>query len=291
MTADYSRAATITTGDFTTAYHDTGAGEGEGAPLLLLHGSGPGVTAWANWRGVIARLAPGSLDRNTVLTQAPRRRLIAPDLAGFGQTRLPDGAAFTMSTWVTQVIDLLDALGIEKTDLVGNSFGGALALRLTIDHPDRVNRLVLMGSVGVHFPITEGLDFVWGYTPSLENMRKAVSLFVDDQSLVTDDLVKLRYEASTNPATRASYEAMFPAPRQRWVDAMAAPQDDIRGIRQRTLIVHGREDRIIPPRNALKLVHLIDQAELHIFGHCGHWTQIEKVDEFCQLVDWFLAAP
>ena len=79
-----------------------------------------------------------------------------------------------MDNWVKQAVGLLDALNIEKTDLVGNSFGGALALALTIRHPERVRRLVLMGSVGVPFELTEGLDAVWGYTPSFENMRSII---------------------------------------------------------------------------------------------------------------------
>jgi len=263
----------ITTGGFQTAYHDVGSGD----PLVLLHGSGPGVSAWANWRGVIPQLSPS-------------RRVVAPNMVGFGPTERPEGIEYNWSVWTTQVIDLLDALGIEKTDLVGNSFGGALALRLAIDHPDRINRLVLMGAMGVEFPITAGLDYVWGYTPSFENMAKALDLFVDNKALITDDLIQMRFESSADPVGRASYEAMFPAPRQRWVQAMAASDDELRGIKQRTLIVHGREDQIIPPENSTRLFHLIDQAQLHMFGHCGHWTQIEKVDEFCKVVDGFLSA-
>jgi len=273
MTTDPSAINMITTGTFQTAYHDAGDGD----PVLLVHGSGPGVSAWANWRGVIPQLMA-------------TRRVVAPDMLGFGRTQ-GDGVDYSMATWTRQAIDLLDALGIAKTDLIGNSFGGALALRLAIDHPDRINRLVLMGPMGVSFPITDGLDYIWGYTPSMENMAKAINLFADNKALMTDDLIRMRYEASSNPVTRASYEAMFPAPRQRWVEAMASTEDEIRGIKQRTLIIHGREDQIIPPHNSLQLFHLIDQAQLHLFGHCGHWTQIEKLDEFCQIVETFLSAP
>ncbi len=133
------------TGAFDTNVHDLG----QGAPALFIHGSGPGVSAWANWRLALP-----------VLAQA--RRVIAPDVAGFGYTDRPPGIAYTMDTWVQQAIDLLDALDVERADVVGNSFGGALSLALAIRAPHRVRRLVLMGSVGVPFAITPGLDAVWG---------------------------------------------------------------------------------------------------------------------------------
>jgi 2-hydroxymuconate-semialdehyde hydrolase len=255
-----------------TNYHDLG----KGFPLLMLHGSGPGVSAWANWRLVMPELAETS-------------RVIAPDLAGFGFSERPEGFAYTMENWVNQAVGLLDALDIPQADLVGNSFGGALALALTIRHPQRVRRLVLMGSVGVPFQITPGLDAVWGYTPSFENMRAIMDLFAWDRSLVNDELAQLRYEASMRPGFQESFAAMFPAPRQRWVDAMASREADIRAISHETLVIHGRDDRIIPLANSLTLAQWISRAQLHVFGRCGHWTQIEHAARFARLVAGFLA--
>lgn len=265
-------AHSINTGGFTTNYHD----EGEGRPLILLHGSGPGVTAWANWRLVIPQLAPSV-------------RVIAPDMVGFGYTERPEGLGFDMDSWTKQVIDLMDALNIEQADLVGNSFGGGLALRLAIQHPDRVGRLVLMGSMGINFPITHGLDAVWGYTPSPENMLAVLDLFVDNKALATQDLANLRYEASMQPGFQDAFASMFPEPRQAGVESMASRESDIKAIPNRTLIVHGREDQVIPLENSYRLLQLIDQSQLHVFGHCGHWTQIEQTDRFCRLVNDFLS--
>ena len=265
-------AHSIRTGDYLTNYHD----EGTGTPVVLMHGSGPGVTAWANWRLVIPRLSPN-------------RRVIAPDLVGFGYTERPEGVQYDMATWTKQVLDLIDGLELEKVDLVGNSFGGGLALRLAIDHPDRINRIVLMGSMGISFPITEGLDFVWGYTPSVENMGRAISMFVDNKALATENLIELRYRASIEPGFQESFSAMFPEPRQDGVEWMASAEADIRRIPHQTLIVHGREDQVIPLDNAYRLLQLVDQAQLHVFGHCGHWTQIEQNERFCRLVNDFLA--
>jgi 2-hydroxymuconate-semialdehyde hydrolase len=265
-------ANSIVAAGIRTNYHD----QGSGAPVLLIHGSGPGVSAWANWRLVIPALAK-------------QARVIAPDMAGFGFTDRPADYQYSMDGWVKQAVGLLDALGIEKTDLVGNSFGGALALALAIRHPQRVRRLVLMGSVGVPFPISQGLDDVWGYTPSIENMRRLLDIFAFDRGLVTDELAKLRYEASIRPGFQESFSAMFPAPRQRWVDEMSSLEADIRAIKHETLVIHGREDQVIPLSNSLTLANWIPNVQLHIFGKCGHWTQIEHSARFNTLVGNFLA--
>ncbi len=252
------------------------AGQAGGVPLVLLHGSGPGVSAWANWRLVLPALAQ-------------QRHVLAPDLVGFGYTDRPADQQYNMDVWVQQVLDLMDALHVEQIDLVGNSFGGALALALAIRAPQRVRRLVLMGSVGVPFAITSGLDAVWGYTPSLQNMRHLLDVFAYDRGLVNDELARLRYEASIRPGFQESFAAMFPAPRQRWVEAMASQEADIRALPHATLIVHGREDQVIPLSNSLTLAQWIPDSQLHVFGHCGHWTQIEHNARFNRLVADFLA--
>jgi 2-hydroxymuconate-semialdehyde hydrolase len=266
----------VRTGSFYSNIHDLG----QGFPVLLLHGSGPGVSAWANWRLLLP-----------VLSQT--RRVVAPDLLGFGYTERPadpaNSAHYSMAIWVQQAVDLLDTLGIAQTDLVGNSFGGALALALAIAHPKRVRRLVLMGSVGVPFAITPGLDAVWGYTPSIQHMRELLDIFAFDRKLVTDELAHLRYQASIQSGFQESFAAMFPAPRQAWVDAMQSAEANIRALPHETLVVHGREDMVIPLANSLTLAQWITCAQLHVFGQCGHWTQIEHAARFAQLVENFLS--
>jgi 2-hydroxymuconate-semialdehyde hydrolase len=265
----------VRTGAFETNVLDAGGAHG-GTPVLFIHGSGPGVSAWANWRLVLPVLAE-------------QRRVIAPDMVGFGFTERPAGIAYSMDAWVRQALDLLDALDLPKVDLVGNSFGGALALALATRHPQRVRRLVLMGSVGVPFEITPGLDAVWGYTPSLDAMRRLLDIFAYSRALVTDELAQLRYQASIRPGFQESFAAMFPAPRQRWVDAMCSPEADVRRLPHETLVIHGREDQVIPLANSLTLANWIPRAQLHVFGQCGHWTQIEHAARFARLVSDFLA--
>lgn len=255
-----------------TNYHDVG----EGFPALLIHGSGPGVSAWANWRLVIPALSQS-------------RRVLAPDMLGFGYTERPEGVSYNLDTWVEHAIGFMDALKLEQVDLVGNSFGGALSLAIAVRYPKRVRRLVLMGSAGVDFEMTRPLDEIWGYTPSFENMRRMMDMFAYDKSLVNDELARMRYEASMQPGMQEAYAAMFPAPRQRCIEALCSPVHDLRALPHETLIIHGREDQVIPVGNAHKLSNWILNSQLHIFGKCGHWTQIEHSARFARLVGDFLS--
>jgi pimeloyl-ACP methyl ester carboxylesterase len=249
---------------------------GKGDPVVLIHGSGPGVTSYANWRLVLPVLAENF-------------RVLAPDMVGFGFSERPANIEYGVQTWADQVVGLMDTLELPTAHLVGNSFGGAIALRIATQHPDRVGKLVLMGSMGVPFPITEGLERVWGYEPSFENMRKVLDVFAYSRDLVNDELAEVRYRGSIQPGFQESFAAMFPAPRQRWVEAMCTPEDDIRRLPHRTLIVHGREDQVIPVQTSLRLMELIDNADLSVYSHCGHWSMIERTEDFNRNVSEFFS--
>ena len=164
-----------------------------------------------------------------------------------------------------------------------------MALALAVEHPERVRRLVLMGSTGIEFELTPGLDAVWGYQPSLDYMRGLLDVFAYDRRLVSDELAALRFKAASRPGISEAFASMFPAPRQRWITALATEEALIAQIPHPTLIVHGREDKVIPASNAERLFRLIANAELHMFGHSGHWTQIEHKDRFNALVENFLS--
>ena len=249
---------------------------GKGDAVVLIHGSGPGVTAYANWRPVLPALAENF-------------RVLAPDMVGFGFSERPANIEYGLQTWADQVVGLMDTLELPTAHMVGNSFGGAIALRIATQYPDRVGKLVLMGSMGVPFPITEGLERVWGYEPSFENMRKVLDVFAYSRDLVNDELAEVRYRGSIQPGFQESFAAMFPAPRQRWVEAMCTPEDDIRRLPHRTLIVHGREDQVIPVQTSLRLMELIDNADLSVFSHCGHWSMIERTKDFNRSVSEFFS--
>jgi pimeloyl-ACP methyl ester carboxylesterase len=279
VTAPTLSAGRVEVAGVATAVIDTGTPAGAAAPpLLLLHGSGPGVTATANWRTVIPVLGAG-------------RRVVAPDQLGFGGTATGERRTYGRRAWTDHALALLDTLGIGTVDIIGNSMGGAVALSIATARPDAVRRLALMGSMGVAMALPPGLDTLWGYTPGLERMRQVIGLFAYDRGLISDDLVELRYRASLEPRVRDSWAAMFPEPRQRWVDDLALSGAELAAITKPVLLVHGRDDQVVPwRRSSAQLVDLLPDARLHVLASCGHWTMIERTADFLAVVQPFLAA-
>jgi 2-hydroxymuconate-semialdehyde hydrolase len=271
-TTDPEIASKVNVAGTETNYHDQGSGH----PVLLIHGSGAGVTAWANWRGLIPVLASSY-------------RVLAPDIVGFGYTDPAKDGDYGLAMWTAHLIGFLDALEVPRVSVIGNSLGGALALRLAIDHPERIHKIVTMGSAGLSFPITDGLEKVWGYQPSLEAMRQLLDVFLYDSLIVPGDLAELRYRATLRPGSQETFASMFPAPRQQQLEKLAISEDALRGIGHQTLLVHGREDQVVPVTCSERLNKLIPNSDLHIFGKCGHWSQIERAADFAELVQNFFA--
>jgi 2-hydroxymuconate-semialdehyde hydrolase len=279
VTAPPLAAGSVDVAGVSTALIDTGTPVRAAAPpVLLLHGSGPGVTATANWRPIIPALSAS-------------RRVVAPDQLGFGGTATGERRTYGRAAWTDHALSLLDTLGIGTVDIIGNSMGGAIALSIAAARPQAVRRLVLMGSMGVAMALPQGLDAVWGYTPGAEQMRRVIGLFAHNRDLITDELVELRYRASLDPPVRDSWAAMFPEPRQRWVDDLALSGAELAAIGAPVLLVHGRDDRVVPWRSSsAQLVDLLPDARLHVLSRCGHWTMIERTADFLAVVQPFLAA-
>jgi 2-hydroxy-6-oxo-octa-2,4-dienoate hydrolase len=250
---------------------------GSGAPLVLLHGSGAGVSAFANWAGVMPAFAE-------------RFRVIAPDIAGFGATEPQPDARYDIKLWVRHFIGILDALGIARASVIGNSFGGALALATALSHPDRLDRLVLLGTPCGEFPMTDGLRASLDYEPSPEAMRHAMSFFPHDPAILTEELVQARYQASIRPGAMAAFRRLMPKPEGERPIVRGLPEAALRALPHKALILHGREDRVVPPDCARALNAAIADSELHVFGRCGHWVQIERRADFLRLAGDFLAA-
>lgn len=249
---------------------------GQGDAVMLLHGSGAGVSGWANWRGLMPHLSE-------------KYRLIVPDLVGFGYTEVaPDYEFRFMDSWIEQMIAVLDHYGIEKAHIVGNSFGGALALWMAWRAPERTGRLVLMGPGGVPIFVGPELAALWGYKPSLEAMRNAMSVMAYKQELITDELVEMRYKATMRPGAQEVFERVFPAPHQRWLDAEALPIHALQSISNDVLIIHGRDDRVVPLEASLTMHRYLENSQVHSIAKCGHWTMMEHPTRFRQLVENFL---
>jgi 2-hydroxymuconate-semialdehyde hydrolase len=273
--------ATVQTGSFQTYYNRSGEDQRE--TILFLHGSGPGVTAWSNWQ-----LALPCLD--------DQFHCLAIDLAGFGETDHPSDPPSLMRgwmrLWVDQCMAFMDAMRIEKAHLVGNSMGGAIALNLLMEASDRFDRAVLMGSIGTPHPSTPEIDRLWGFfeDPSERVLSNIFHWFVYDETFIADRLdaiAKARYEAAMKPEVRRSFEAMFPAPRSKVIEELIIPELALRRVNHPVLLVHGRDDHIVPLDTSLHLLKHLPDVQLHVFGQCSHWSQIEKAKGFNELLARF----
>ncbi len=269
--ADLGR--TIDAGGIATNYHDEGAGEA----VILLHGSGPGVSAWQNWAGIVPQLAV-------------RHRVIAPDIVGFGFSPKPAEEKAGIKLWVRHIVALLDALGIDKATLVGNSFGGSVALATMAHHADRVRGLVLMGTPAGDFEQTGGLADSYNFEPSLENMATMLRRFPYDAAIVTPAMVEGRFAVAERNSGMETIRQLQPKPSE---DAKpkivrGVPLEQLDAIDVPVLILHGREDGVIPLDVAVRAHRHLQNSEMHIFGKCGHWVQIEKQGAFLTQVGDFL---
>lgn len=258
--------------DHNTAYFECGNGE----PLLLLHGSGPGVSGWTNWNGVMDELGE-------------RHHVFVPDIAGFGFTEFKEDTHYDIKFWVNHLVEFMDAVGIKKASLVGNSFGGAMGIGLALFAPDRLNKLVLLGTPAGTFVQTEGLAGAWSYEPSIENMRALMELFPYNKSIITDALVESRYEASARPGAQAALRELLPKPNDVGETMVKAfPIGALQKITAPTLVLHGREDKVVPLECGYRLVEHIPNADLFVFGQCGHWVQTEQREKFIRNVNAFV---
>lgn len=273
MTDTDVQTLTITAADHRTNIHRAG----QGKPVALLHGSGAGVSAWANWNKVIPHLA-GQFD------------VIAPDIAGFGATEQKPDTKYNIGLWVEHFVGILDALGIEKISVVGNSFGGALGLMTAINHPERIDRLVLLGTPCGRFPMTDGLRAQGEFDGTMESMRRAISYFPYDDSIITEELIEKRFEAATRDGALEAFRKLMPPPEGENPEVRGIPEKMLRGVKHNALILHGREDRVVPYARGLDMHQWLENSQMHSFGKCGHWVQIEREAEFLQLVKNFLGA-
>lgn len=252
-----------------THYHELG----EGTPILFLHGSGTGVTAAANWWLNLPALSEHG-------------RCIAIDSIGYGQTVVADGTAYGIREWVRHAVRVLDALEIEKTWIVGNSLGGWLAFQFAIDYPERLLGIVSMGTGGAK--MTGALASHASPTLTEQGIRKTLEMFVVDKSLVTDELVSLRYTSALND-TASDRLAEVVAARDRDRHALPLDFDALSRLAIPVLLIHGVQDVVIPVSRTWDLLNVIPSSDAHIFNRCGHWSQVERAEEFNAVVGNFLA--
>lgn len=252
-----------------THYHELG----EGAPILFLHGSGTGVTAAANWWLNLPEISEVG-------------RCIAIDSIGYGQTVVAEGTEYGIREWVRHAVRVLDALGIEKTWIVGNSLGGWLAFQFAIDYPERLLGVVSMGTGGAK--LTGALKGHSNPTLTEEGIRQTLELFVTDKSLITDELVKLRYASALNDTASDRLKEVVAA-RDRDRNELPLDFDVLAELDLPVLLIHGVQDRVIPVQRTWEILNVIPNADAHIFSQCGHWSQVEHAAEFNQVIKSWLS--
>ena len=261
-----------------------GTGRGDADTVVLLHGGGPGASSWSNFG-------------TNMPVIAKRFRAVMMDLPGYGGSaaRPPTSHFFTLAA--DAVAGLLDELGIGKTHLIGNSLGGGTAMRFALRYPERAGRLVLMGPGGLTLNVlapdpTEGvrrlMDFAAPPGPSRDKMEAFLRVMVFDQRLITDELIDERYAAASRPEALAGMAAMGSSFFGEHAEDGMLWREAHR-LRHDVLLIWGREDRVNPLDGALIALKQLRRAQLHVFGGCGHWAQLEKFDEFNELSLRFLA--
>lgn len=268
--------------DMRLHYHEAGEGNKDsGGTIVLLHGGGPGASSWSNFSKNIAVLAE-------------HFHVLAVDQPGYGLSdKLTEHEQYNRYS-ATALLSLFDHLGIESAHLVGNSLGGGTAVRFALDNGRRAGRLVLMGPGGLSVNLfapdpTEGVKLLGRFAvdPTRENIEKFLRIMVFDQSLITEELIDQRFEIASQPESIAATKAMGKS----FAGAdfeLGMMWREVYKLRQPVLLIWGREDRVNPLDGALVALKQIPRVQLHVFGQCGHWAQLEKFDEFNKLTTDFL---
>lgn len=274
LTAE-STSKFVQAGDVRIHYHEAGTGP----TLLCIHGGAPGAFGWGNF------------GRNLAFLSQKFRTLIV-DLPGYGKSDKPIFEGGRQAFYARVFRDMLDALKIDKTHIIGMATGGSTAIKMALDYPERLNRLVLVSAAGglslFSSAPTEGSKVIGNYYaapgPSVEKMKHYLETIMYDHALITPELIQERYTASIDPEFMATAPEGRPEVRQ-----VAEPLwQDLHKIKAKTLVIWGKDNRVQTFDNALFMLARVPDVQVHIFGQCGLWVPWEKADEFNELVSGFL---
>lgn len=277
--ASSSRFARVREGELDLQLHYNDLGEGA-ETVLMLHGSGPGASGWANF------------NRNLEPLLAAGYRVVLMDCPGWSKSDPIVCRGSRSDLNATALKGLLDVLGLERVHILGNSMGGHTAVAFALNNPERVGKLVLMGggtggaSPFVPMP-TEGIKLLNGLyrEPTIDNLKKMMNVFVYDPSDLTEALFQTRLDNMLNRRDHLdNFVASLAANPRQFPDF--GPR--LHEIRARSLIIWGRNDRFVPLDAGLRLLAGIPDSSLHVFNNCGHWAQWEHADTFNRLVVDFL---
>jgi 2-hydroxy-6-oxo-6-(2'-aminophenyl)hexa-2,4-dienoate hydrolase len=241
---------------------------GEGVPTILIHGGGAGADCWGNWRACLPIFAK-------------QCRAIAIDLVGFGRSDVPDPATFTYSQDARdrQLADFVLALDYPgKVNLVGNSTGGLTAIGAAQLIPDKVDRVILMGSAGIETGIITPLKALTEYDFTEAGIRRIIDSLANPNFKPGDDLIRYRHQLSIDPDVRKGYSAFMS-----WMKSeggLHRPESFIAKLKHPALVLHGKQDAVVPLSSAYRMLELIENSWGYIMPHCGHWAMLEYPEAF-----------
>jgi 2-hydroxymuconate-semialdehyde hydrolase len=268
----------VQTGNYQTFIHEGGDNSSE--TIIFLHGSGPGVSAKSNWQHILPHFNE-------------KFHVLALDIFGFGNTDHPETYPKNGVEWmnerIKQVLLLMDNLGVEKANLVGNSLGGVIALHLLMYAPDRFDKVVLMGAGGGLTEPTPELAKLANFhkDPDPVAFKNLLSWFLFDKSILEDELeniVSERLELFLKPEVRRSYEENFS---KSHLSDMLIPPSALKQMDHSILLIHGHADRFVPLQSSLYVMDYLPNVQLHVFKRCGHWAQVEQKERFIKLTSDF----
>ncbi len=254
-------------------YHEEGSGE----VVLFLHGSGPGASGWSNFR------------RNYPHVAAAGFRAIVPDTLGYGYSSKPDSVDYTLDFLEGALERFLAAIGVERCAVIGNSHGGAMAIKLALNRPELVTRLVLMAPGGLEereaYMKMEGIRammkaFLDPAGITRESMRRVFSLQLFDPAQITDEILD----------ERAGIAELQP---KRVLTSMQVPHltPELPKIACPVLGFWGVNDKFCPVSGAMRIAESCRRARVMLLGQCGHWVMVEHKDLFNRLTVDFLGEP
>jgi 4,5:9,10-diseco-3-hydroxy-5,9,17-trioxoandrosta-1(10),2-diene-4-oate hydrolase len=257
---------------------------GQGPAVLMLHGGGPGASGLSNYSRNIEALAR-------------QFRVIVPDMPGYGKSSKVIDSSDPFGDLATVMLAFMDALGIERASIVGNSLGGATALKMALEAPARVDRLVLMGPGGIattKVEPTAGIKKLIGYYagegPTREKLADFIRNFlVADGSTVSDDLIDARFQDSLDPEVVANPPLRPPANAEAVARLDLCLDPRLARLAQPTLVLWGADDGVNRPSGGYWLQENLPDCDLYLFARTGHWVQWERAEIFNAVAATFLS--
>lgn len=242
-------------------YHEAG----EGPAVVFVHGSGPGATGWSNFK------------HNYEVIAAAGYRCIVPDLIGYGFSSTEDDVPYSWELMVGGLKRLCDALGLDKITLIGNSMGGAMCIQLALDHPELVERMILMAPGGIEDRevymgmrgIRTMLKILYKSGVTRDSMKEIFKLQLFDEDLITEAIIDERFEVYPKQAKNILGQVTVPnlAPR---LPEVACP---VFGL-------WGQNDNFTPVSGVKVLMEGLQNVRVLSINQCGHWVMVEYADLF-----------